>query len=102
MNGLFTFLLTVLLITGIGGCYKCVKNDYYVDIDQMQVAAQQSNYGNTLQENLPIKYDSLIIMTYFSDTWYTNAENNSQLSFLPVAIARDDCDPGMKGSKETI
>lgn len=101
MKVLFYFLLTILLIIGIGGCDNCDLKRY-VDINNMYVSAIHAGWQGYVEENYPVSFDSVIIKASFSGTFYGNNSGNKSNGFLPSAIASEDCDHGTSGSKETI
>src|SRR6478735_7830281 len=100
MKPVVTILLTIILITGIGGCSKC-GDGYYVDINEMKLSAIYACCDGWVEEKNPVAYDSVVIRAIFSGTAYAATFKQSSLSFLPTAMANDEC-PGSLGSKETI
>ena len=101
MKALFTFILTILLITGIGGCSNC-GGGYYEDINEMEVWSIHASDQRLVEENESIAFDSVIIQASFSGTLYGANSKERSFIFVPSAVAASDDCPGNLGSKETI
>src|SRR5688572_11357919 len=100
MKALIAILLTIILITGIGGCSGCGDGNYE-DINKMEIWALHAGGQGSVEEIKPVAYDSVIVQASFSGTYYSVKTNVNSFNFLPSAVASDDC-PGNLGSKETI
>jgi hypothetical protein len=99
MRTSFTLLLTVLLITGLGGCYKCHQLPY-LDINKMEISVY--NPYRTIFEQDSVSFDSLTIQGTFSGSYYAENSSDPEFTFVNSALATNNCENGKRGSKEII